>query len=317
MRARSEAVASDASSGSSRANASSSSSPRVSQQPLDSARRSGEHAHHLVGARRRQREEAERLSDTLGVPIGAVERERVEVQVQVQCRAEALEEGDGAALLGAQAPVSPHAPPQLCEERAEKRAKHLARELRVVRAAVAKWIGEREHPLPDRHHGKDAIDEMRSGVGHPAAATGRAEAAPLAREGHEAIVAAVVAVQAKKAVGEDAAAQEGAEIVLDEVRRGALASPRPGEEGLDLLADDAVQERLLRRARCVVAGAGLLADRPRGRTRAIEQTRLDGVRVGRIVLRHREARAMRPRVPCSRAPWNSATASRARSFTGA
>jgi len=64
-------------------------------------------------------------------------------------------------------------------------------------------------------------------------------------------VAALVAAQAQEAVGEDAEAQEGAEIPLDEMRRGTLARPCAGEEGLELLADDAVQERLLRRARHV------------------------------------------------------------------
>jgi len=61
-----------------------------------------------------------------------------------------------------------------------------------------------------------------------------------------------VAVQAQEAVGEDAAAQEGAKLLLDEARRGALSRPRAGEEGLDLLANDAVQERLLRGMRCVL-----------------------------------------------------------------
>ena len=40
----------------------------------------------------------------------------MEVQVQFSAEAEALEEGDGAALLGAHTPVSPDAPPQLREQ---------------------------------------------------------------------------------------------------------------------------------------------------------------------------------------------------------
>src|SRR4029450_3908120 len=127
-------------------------------------------------------------------------------------------------------------------------AKHSARELGVVRTAVAKWVWEREHPLADRHRGEYAIGEVRRGVGHPPAAAGGAEAAALARERHEAIVTAVVAAQAQEAVGEDAAAQEGAELLLDEVRSGALASSRAGEEGLELLADGAVRAPGLGRA---------------------------------------------------------------------
>ncbi len=107
-----------------------------------------------------QDEEAPRLLVTGGVRIGPVESQRVEVKVQIQRRAEALNEADGSALLGKRAPVSPNAPPQLREERPQERAKHLARELRVVRTAIAKRVGENEHPLADRHRGKDAIHEV-------------------------------------------------------------------------------------------------------------------------------------------------------------
>ena len=61
-------------------------------------------------------------------------------------------------------------------------------------------------------------------------------------------MAAVVAAQAQEAVGEDPAAQEGAKLLLHEVWRGTLTRPRAGEEGLELLADDAVQEGVLGRA---------------------------------------------------------------------
>ena len=169
----------------------------------------------------------------------------MEVQVQVQRRAEALEEGDRAALLRAHAPVPANAPPQLGEQRAQEGAEHFARELAIVGAAVAKRVRKREHPLPDRHRGEHAEDEMRRGVRHAAAAAGGAEAAALARERHEAIVAALVAAQAQEAVGEDAAAQEGAELLLDEVRRWTLPRSRAREEGLELLADDAMQKRVL------------------------------------------------------------------------
>jgi hypothetical protein len=59
-------------------------------------------------------------------------------------------------------------------------------------------------------------------------------------------VAAIVAVKAQEAVGEDAAAEKGAELLLDESWSRTLAYPRPGEEGLELLAHDAVEQRVLR-----------------------------------------------------------------------
>src|SRR5439155_15872325 len=42
--------------------------------------------------------------------------------------------------------------------------------------------GKREYPLPDRHLGQHAIDDMRRGVHHPAAAAGRADRSSLVRK---------------------------------------------------------------------------------------------------------------------------------------
>ena len=74
----------------------------------------------------------------------------MEVEVRVQGGAEALDEGDGAALAARDAPPMSRAPAELGEERAEEGAKHLAREPRVVEAAVAERIGERKDPLAHR-----------------------------------------------------------------------------------------------------------------------------------------------------------------------
>jgi hypothetical protein len=80
---------------------------------------------------------------------------------------------------------------------------------------------------------------------HAAAAAGGAEAAPLAGEGHEAVVAAVVAAQAQKAVGENATAQQGAQFLLDEAEHGMPAFGRAGQGVLELLANRPVEEGLL------------------------------------------------------------------------
>jgi hypothetical protein len=50
---------------------------------------------------------------------------------------------------------------------------------------------------------------------HTAGVAGRADAATFAREGYEALGGARVAADAGEAVGEDAAAEVGAEVVLD------------------------------------------------------------------------------------------------------
>jgi hypothetical protein len=74
----------------------------------------------------------------------------MDVEVLIEGGAEALDEGDGAALVARDAPPMSRAPAELGEERAEEGAKHLAREPRVVEAAVAERIGERKDPLAHR-----------------------------------------------------------------------------------------------------------------------------------------------------------------------
>ncbi len=54
-----------------------------------------------------------------------------------------------------------------------------------------------------------------------------------------------VAVNAQEAVREYAAAEEGAKLLLDEVRGGLLSACGAREETFELLADDSMKERLL------------------------------------------------------------------------
>src|SRR4029453_3580759 len=103
-------------------------------------------------------------------------------------------------------------------------------------------------------------------------------------------VAAVVAVQAQEAVGEDAAAQEGPELLLDEVRRRTLTGSRAGQEGLELLAEDPVAGRLLGGARRVSV-------------------------VGMLRFRHRAAAEMRLACRVRARRWSWADDSRVRAFT--
>ena len=75
-----------------------------------------------------------------------------------------------------------------------------------------------EHPLPDRHVGEHVIDEMRRPLGHPSTTTPRAEAAALARKGHEAVQSARGAPKAGEAAGQTATPQEVAELLLEKSR---------------------------------------------------------------------------------------------------
>ena len=64
---------------------------------------------------------------------------------------------------------------------------------------------------------------------------------------------AVVAVEAEEAMGQDAAAKESSELLQGEARSGLVSASRAGQEGLELLTNDPMEERLLRRPRVVGA----------------------------------------------------------------
>ncbi len=53
---------------------------------------------------------------------------------------------------------------------------------------------------------------------------------------------AVVAVKAEEAMGEDSAANEGTEFLLDEAGRGLLPGSRASQERLEVLADHLVEQ---------------------------------------------------------------------------
>jgi len=255
----------------------------------DPARRARQHPGDLVMARRRQGQETRRLP--LGAGVDPVEDERVEVEVRVQGGAEALDEGDRAALAARSAPLLARAPAKLGEECAEEGAEHGAREPRVVGAAIAKRIGKRQDPLADRHLGEDAVDEVRRGVGHAPPAAGGTEAASFARERNEAIEPAVVAVHAQEAEGQHTTAEVVPELLLDEAGNGLVPPSSLRQEGLELPPDDAVENALL----------GAVA-----RVCRLRRTARSAMRVGRNGrgLRHQPSRRLPAscpaRTPCRR-----------------
>ena len=159
-----------------------------------------------------------------------------------------MDECNGAALWGLHFPGLSRTSPELGEEGTQEDAKDLAREFRVVGTAISERVGKREHPLADRDFGQNAVDEVCRGIpakqsfaciavatlplGHAVAAATGAKAPTFAREGGEAVEAAIVAAQAQEAMGEDAAAQEGMELSLDEAGRGLFASLRARQSAL-------------------------------------------------------------------------------------
>jgi hypothetical protein len=85
-----------------------------------------------------------------------------------------------------------------------------------------------------------------SDLDHASGVAGGADAAALAGEGHEALGGAVVAPDPGEAMGQDAAAKIGTEVLLDPVRH-PLATwvglGDPGQEGLEVVLDDWVEGR--------------------------------------------------------------------------
>src|SRR5438093_1606241 len=102
------------------------------------------------------------------------------------------------------------------EHGADGDAEDRAAELVVPGEEVAQAVGQAEHPLAHRDVREDTIDQVCRLLRHAAAATTRTEAASFAREGHEALVGAVVAPHAREAPREHTARQELPELALDE-----------------------------------------------------------------------------------------------------
>ncbi len=122
----------------------------------------------------------------------------------------------------------------------------------MTAASGSSLEGKREYPLTYRHGGQNAIDQVRGGVGHAPPCAARAEAAELTGEGDEKIVTARIAVRAHEAVSEDTAAEIVAKLGFNVAReRCAVALARMGEERLEVLAHERVEDRLRRAVRSI------------------------------------------------------------------
>jgi hypothetical protein len=209
----------------------------------DPPRGPGQHASHVVGFGWIERMKATRR--TRCPLVDAVENQRMEMWRQVESRTEALNERDRAAQTAADPEVSLRPSSLIRKQSTQETAQHVTRKSRVPSATVSERIGKREHPLPDRDLGQYAVDEMGSGFGHAPSAARGTESSPLARKGHEPIVATGVAVDAQEAMGEHAALELGTNLALDEASDGSTRGSGAREERLQIFSDDAMEERLL------------------------------------------------------------------------
>jgi hypothetical protein len=165
----------------------------------------------------------------------------MEVEVGVEGGAKAVEEGDGADLRvgpGVGTAVSQSGP-----DGAEQDPEHGPGEGGVVVEEGADPLGDGEHPLADRQRRQDVVIEMSGDLHHAPGVAGGADAATLAGEGHEALGGAVVAPDAGEAVGQDAAAEVGPEVLLDPPRHALapwISLGDLGQESLEVVLDDGV-----------------------------------------------------------------------------
>jgi hypothetical protein len=156
-----------------------------------------------------------------------IEHERVEVDVKIEGPAEPLHAGHHARLAtGESLPLG--LAPIRGAQRPYEDPEHRPAQAMIVGEPVAQAVGHREHPLAHRHVGrKHVLDEVGGPLGHPPAATARAEAPPFAAEWHEPLERAVGAPHPREAVRQDTAAQELLKLVDDEGRQpGAVVRSR-------------------------------------------------------------------------------------------
>ncbi len=168
----------------------------------------------------------------------------MEMGREIQRRAKALNECDGPTMPRPYAMNPPCTSTLVSEESAQKGTKDLCGESCIPCTAVAERIRKREDPLTYGNDWNHEVYEMRGGLRHSPAATGRAESTTLAREGNEPIVSARIAMDAQKSMSEDPTFEIGADLSLDKTGDGRALPSRPSQKGLELIANDLVKKGL-------------------------------------------------------------------------
>lgn len=115
---------------------------------------------------------------------------------------------------------------------------------------VAQPVRHAQHPLAHGDVRENLVDEVCRLLRHVPPAAARTEAPALAGEWDEPLEGAGSAAHAGEATGQDPAAEELSRLALDERREPVTVGTRCdlGEEGLEVIAHDAVQQALLARA---------------------------------------------------------------------
>jgi hypothetical protein len=214
------------------------------EQPDDPASNTSRHPGHFSIVGRRQHVETN--ASLLVRGVHAIDHKRVEVDVQIQCVAETLHECHGTALRLTDPPGLASPAAKGSEHCPYKYVKDVPCQPGVIRQAIAKGEGKRQHPLADGHFGKHAIDEVGRGVGHPAATAGRADCPALAGKCDHPVLAAGIAMYAQEAMRQHATIQKRPQFPFDEAGHATLTATLPRQESFELFGDHAIEDACLR-----------------------------------------------------------------------
>jgi hypothetical protein len=178
------------------------------QQPVDPLRDAGDHLRHVVAR--------QALSWMKSQPLAflrehAIDHEGMHVHIQIQGAAEALNDRDGP-TPAVRHTIAPRTCTQEAEDGPHVHGHHCATQIVIPREEIAELVRQAQHPLPHGSVRQDVIHEMSRAFRHPSPAARRAKAASRARERHQAIVAARVAVKAGESRREAPARQERSKL---------------------------------------------------------------------------------------------------------
>jgi hypothetical protein len=150
----------------------------------------------------------------VGLREDSVGRHDVEMHEDAEGGVETLDEGHTPRLGPRESRGGSAEPAYLFDEDAIARRQGV----RAKRHHAADFEGRRQHPLPHRRVGQDAIDEVRRRPAHAARRARRARASALARHADEDFLPAHGARHADEAVRQDAAPDVAPQLVFDVLR---------------------------------------------------------------------------------------------------
>ena len=176
----------------------------------------------------------------------AVEEDRMKMDVQVQAAAEPLNEGHRPAL-SLLSPFAPGAGSVAGEHDFDEDAGEGREYVGLERCEQAQLVRQRQNELAHGYVRQHAVDQVGGRVGHAPSSAAGAEAAALAREGHEQIPTARVAMAASEPLSDTPQRKYPRSSRSTYRGRGAaIGLARVRDEGLERLAYHAVEDRLRR-----------------------------------------------------------------------